>query len=105
MPKQQTPRDQMLIALLGKSDLSGYIVTRHGYRQQRVVGDHVTDGPFEYTSDDPFDQLQQRLAEAVGERPGNHETYVVRSRRDPGVKLYIWFSDWTVVVGKGMRPY
>jgi hypothetical protein len=103
VPTQQTPQLPELIALLACSDLSGSMIIRHGYRRARVVGDDVTDGPFPYTSGDEFDQLQHRLAAAVGDRVDNHETYEVWI--SPDQKIYLWFHDWKVAVGTDIRPY
>lgn len=100
---EQTPKDRKLIALLATTDFDGYNVVRHGYEEMRVIGRDVTDGPFEYTDEDPFYLLQYRLAAAAGERVDNKECYEVTS--PDGQKLCLWFHDWRLVVGTAVRPY
>jgi len=100
---KQNPELPELIALLATTDLSGYTVVRHGYRKVRVVGDDVTDGPFEYTGGDQFDFLQSRLAAAAESRVDNHECYEVTNPN--GQQLCLWFHDWRVAVGTAVRPY
>ena len=97
---KQTPE---LVALLTKTDLSDHTVVRHGYREVRVVGDDVTDGPFEYIAGDSFDLLQSRLAAAARSRVDNHECYEVTN--PDGQKLCLWFHDWRIAVGTAARPY
>lgn len=103
MPKQQTPELLELDKLLGCTDLSGYTVTRHGYRIARVIGDDVTDGPLNYRSGDRIARLQARLAAATGSRLDNHETYVVLS--PDGQKICLWFHDWSLFIGTATQPY
>lgn len=105
MPKQQTPTLPELVELIACLDLlqAGYAVTRHPYRQRRVVGSAVTDGPFHYELDDGFDSFQKRLAECVGREVGNHETYEVVT--PGGQKLFLWFHDYTLAVGTTTEPY
>ena len=99
----QTPKLPALVTLVETTDLDRYAVTRHGYRKMRVVGDDVTDGPFEYSSGDQLDRLQHRLAGAAGDRADNHETYEVVF--PDGQKLCLWFHDWQLAVGTATLPY
>lgn len=105
MPTKEIPTLDELIKLLNYSNLTaaGYTVTRYGYRQQRVVGADVTDGPFDYKRGDQFYRLRNRLADAAGNRVDNHETYVVETPE--GQSLCLWFHDWRLAVGTAIQPY
>lgn len=74
-------------------------VTHYGYRQQRVVGDDVITLPREL-----MDPVQKLLADIVGKRPDNHQTFVIRYGRSYEVAL--WFHDGICNVGelKDMYP-
>ncbi len=102
-PQPLAPQTPELIALLACTDLTAHIVVRYGYRQARIIGDAVTDGPFEYSGGDDFHRLQERLAAATGDRVDNPEAYEVLTPDDQVICL--WFHDWKVAVGPTTQPY
>jgi hypothetical protein len=101
MSQQATELSELIAALPADLSLIGCTVVRYGYREVRVVGDDVTDGP--YATGDQLDLLQFRLAAAAGSQVGNHECYGITN--SAGQTLYLWFRDWRVAVGTAVRPY
>lgn len=102
MPKQATTA-LTLTALLQANDLAGYTITRYGYGQARVVGNDVIEGPLNYGSGDSINRLHHLLADTVGDRADNNETYEVVTL--DGQKLCLWFHDWRLYVGTAIRTY
>lgn len=99
---EQTPSFFDLSELVELTELTGYTVVRHGYREARVIGEDVI-ARSSYSSGDELDHLQHRLAVAAGSRADNHECYEVTNLS--GQMLCLWFSDWKLVVGTATQPY